>query len=670
MARVKVKLADNLPRVVFIESEATRGATLGSNVYTPDGKVATPASFATWLNLTASGGRTTGNHSELAGLQFDDHKQYVLRDILTANGDLFTRAGGVITRLDLGAPGTFLRSVSGAPDWAALLWGDIGGTLSDQADLQLALDAKADKATTITAGTGLAGGGDLSANRTIDLDQYTLDSLGLADTSLQPDDIGVMVQGYDIVLDLLTDLTDPGSNKFVMWDDSAGTFVFADAGGGSGTVTSVATGTGLTGGPITSSGTISLDSASIASLSLADSSVQPGDDVSDLVNDAGYITSSSLPTGANPSATIGLSAVNGSATTFLRSDGAPALDQAISPTWTAQHIFTSQLNALNSGVRFSSALPGFWFEETDGGTNQQLWWMRAQAAVLEIQASNDTVNAFSRALSFERSAGSVTVVNLGNTTANTTIRIPDGSASSPAINFQADTNTGIYRSGTDTLAIAAGGVLKANFNSGSNVLRLFSNDADGDVYLSFYESNAESTRKGYVGYGGTNNDAFFIWNQKNAQIQLGTNNTARVVVSEGGQFRVVSSASASTPDIASNSDTNTGIYWIGADQLGFAEGGTGYRIGFRDIPRRTSGFARGECLAVSSGITLNTSDMAAGYSFTVYNDSGSDITITQGSGVTLRLVGTGTTGNRTLPARGLAFIWCNSGTEAVISGVT
>lgn len=52
-----------------------------------------------------------------------------------------------------------------------------------------------------------------------------------------------------------------------------------------------------------------------------------------------YITSASLPTGANPSASVGLTAVNGSASTFMRSDGAPALDQAIAPTWTSQHIF-------------------------------------------------------------------------------------------------------------------------------------------------------------------------------------------------------------------------------------------------------------------------------------------------------------------------------------------
>lgn len=43
---------------------------------------------------------------------------------------------------------------------------------------------------------------------------------------------------------------------------------------------------------------------------------------------------------ANPSATIGLSAVNGSAATFMTSDSAPPLSQAIAPTWTAAHTFT------------------------------------------------------------------------------------------------------------------------------------------------------------------------------------------------------------------------------------------------------------------------------------------------------------------------------------------
>ena len=42
---------------------------------------------------------------------------------------------------------------------------------------------------------------------------------------------------------------------------------------------------------------------------------------------------------ANPTAQVALVAVNGAATTAMRSDGAPALSQAIAPTWTGEHTF-------------------------------------------------------------------------------------------------------------------------------------------------------------------------------------------------------------------------------------------------------------------------------------------------------------------------------------------
>lgn len=86
-----------------------------------------------------------------------------------------------------------------------------------------------------------------------------------------------------------------------------------------------------------------------------------------------------------------------------------------------------------------------------------------------------------------------------------------------------------------------------------------------------------------------------------------------------------------------------------------------------DVPK-TSGWERGMCREVTSGVTLNTSDMGEGYTFAIYNNSASAVTITQGSGVTLRLGGTTSTGNRSLAARGMASIWCRSSSEAIISG--
>jgi hypothetical protein len=43
---------------------------------------------------------------------------------------------------------------------------------------------------------------------------------------------------------------------------------------------------------------------------------------------------------ANPTASIGLITVNGSAATFMRSDAAPALDVSIAPTWSGAHAFS------------------------------------------------------------------------------------------------------------------------------------------------------------------------------------------------------------------------------------------------------------------------------------------------------------------------------------------
>jgi hypothetical protein len=64
--------------------------------------------------------------------------------------------------------------------------------------------------------------------------------------------------------------------------------------------------------------------------------------------------------GADPTGTIGLSAVNGSASTYLRSDGAPALSQAIIPTWSQLHTFSAGFLAtasstLSGGVTISNS---------------------------------------------------------------------------------------------------------------------------------------------------------------------------------------------------------------------------------------------------------------------------------------------------------------------------
>ena len=70
----------------------------------------------------------------------------------------------------------------------------------------------------------------------------------------------------------------------------------------------------------------------------------------------------------------------------------------------------------------------------------------------------------------------------------------------------------------------------------------------------------------------------------------------------------------------------------------------------------------------TGGITINASVFAAGQNVTIYNNSASSQTITQGTSVTMYLAGTATTGNRTLAQRGIATILCVASNTFVCSG--
>lgn len=99
----------------------------------------------------------------------------------------------------------------------------------------------------------------------------------------------------------------------------------------------------------------------------------------------------------------------------------------------------------------------------------------------------------------------------------------------------------------------------------------------------------------------------------------------------------------------------------------------GFVIGYRSVPRSTTLTTAvagdvAKCIAVSAGLTLPAATFAAGDAFSIYNDSAASVTITQGTNLTLRWAGTANTGNRTLGARGLATVWFNSASEAIISG--
>jgi len=70
----------------------------------------------------------------------------------------------------------------------------------------------------------------------------------------------------------------------------------------------------------------------------------------------------------------------------------------------------------------------------------------------------------------------------------------------------------------------------------------------------------------------------------------------------------------------------------------------------------------------TGGIIVPPSIFSVGQVVSVYNNSGSNQTISQGSGVTLRLVGTATTGTRVISNYGLATILCVASNTFVVTG--
>lgn len=107
--------------------------------------------------------------------------------------------------------------------------------------------------------------------------------------------------------------------------------------------------------------------------------------------------------------------------------------------------------------------------------------------------------------------------------------------------------------------------------------------------------------------------------------------------------------------------------------------GTGWQVvtdGWKIIPQitKTSAYTiqrsdSGSHISITTGgITVPSGVFSIGDCVSVYNNSTSNQTITQGASATLRQAGTTNTGNRTLAAYGFASILCVDTNVFIISG--
>lgn len=481
MARVKVKLADNIARVVFIESDATKGATVGVDLML-NGRVATPATLSQWLNSgSGSGGQSTLLHSTLAGLQQgDDHPQYTMwqaaeritgqwvfeRQVRVDPGTAALPSMGFINDVDTGvyspAVGVVGVSANGTETFRFGSGGQLGirGDFGTQDQALLSQGPGDSPEWTTLAPVALSNDyNDLDNTPTIPPDLSALDFTTFTDETTALPNSRRLVAGPNVTFDTTT----PGE------------LVIDAVSGGTGTVTSVGTGTGLTGGPITSSGTIALDSASIASLTLADTALQPG--VYDAItlitqNDetSTFPASRRLVAGSNvtfDTTTPGQLTINasgggggggqvdsiGAGTGISVNSANPvipvvAVDTSANFTWTGVHTFNSSVVTLGTFVR-------------SGTTTEVLRLRNTSAPANNIGWRHDISNAGVYTLSTAQDGGGM---------GQNAIEITRSGAAVGDISF--------YTGGTYRARISAAGSFQVGTSSGGNpALLLYRNDA-------------------------------------------------------------------------------------------------------------------------------------------------------------------------------------------------
>ena len=126
----------------------------------------------------------------------------------------------------------------------------------------------------------------------------------------------------------------------------------------------------------------------------------------------------------------------------------------------------------------------------------------------------------------------------------------------------------------------------------------------------------------------------------------------------------------------SGGSTTTALTLDSSQNATFAGSVTDSKGDVRKIPlnNQTSAYVpvvadSGKVITISTGgITINTGVMLVGDVITIINNSGSDQTITQGSGFTMYNSADASTGNRTLAGRGMATLWYGAQDWGYISG--
>lgn len=153
---------------------------------------------------------------------------------------------------------------------------------------------------------------------------------------------------------------------------------------------------------------------------------------------------------ANPSATIGLTAVNGTASTFMTSDSAPPLSQSIAPNMTSLWTFSHSGSTNNGAILVTAVQPDISLQVTGGGTDSKNWDITANGTDILFRTANDALSTVRIFMDVTRSANTISTIALGNIT-DTPAITGNGVSMTPTTTTSTGTTTGCTTAPTSTL---------------------------------------------------------------------------------------------------------------------------------------------------------------------------------------------------------------------------
>jgi hypothetical protein len=192
---------------------------------------------------------------------------------------------------------------------------------------------------------------------------------------------------------------------------------------------------------------------------------------------------------ANPSASIGLSAVNGTATTSMRSDAAPA-SQSITPTMTGKWTFTQARGASQAtAIMASSSFPFIMLDQSNAAANNRYWDFGILSEQLIFRILNDADNSSSNWLTVDRTGTTVDRVAFPS----------DNNASAFSVGA-APTTTGAMAHISTATGSAAALTIKSATAATSTGFVWNTATAGDNIFLQFLTEGSSGTSRGSIDF--------------------------------------------------------------------------------------------------------------------------------------------------------------------------